>query len=93
MTLLSEEAESLREKVGLLESSRDEAETERASAEAEVAKLREESEHLARIAELRFFAGLSKEDVGKTLGMSRTTVGRRWRVARALLASYLEREL
>jgi RNA polymerase sigma factor (TIGR02999 family) len=39
----------------------------------------------SRIAELRFFGGLSLEETGETLGVSLTTVEREWQVARAWL--------
>jgi RNA polymerase sigma factor (TIGR02999 family) len=40
---------------------------------------------LARVVEWRFFAGLSVEDIAKTLDVSDRTVRRQWRAARALL--------
>ncbi|UPG91696.1 ECF-type sigma factor [Luteibacter aegosomaticola] len=43
----------------------------------------------AQIVTLRFFVGLSAEDIGATLGISPSTVQREWRVARA----WLQREL
>ena len=39
----------------------------------------------SRVAELRFFGGLSLEDISKTLGISRATVEREWQAARAWL--------
>jgi RNA polymerase sigma factor (TIGR02999 family) len=39
----------------------------------------------SRIAELRFFAGLSLEETGHALGISRATVERDWQAARAWL--------
>jgi RNA polymerase sigma factor (sigma-70 family) len=39
----------------------------------------------ARIVELRFFVGLSHEEVGKVLGISETTVKREWKTARIWL--------
>lgn len=39
----------------------------------------------AQIVELRFFAGLKMEEIGRLLGMSTTTVGRKWRTAQAWL--------
>jgi RNA polymerase sigma factor (TIGR02999 family) len=39
----------------------------------------------SRIAELRFFAGLSLEETGDTLGVSLATVERDWQAARAWL--------
>ena len=39
----------------------------------------------SRIAELRFFAGLSLEETGQVLGLSVATVERDWRAARAWL--------
>jgi RNA polymerase sigma factor (TIGR02999 family) len=39
----------------------------------------------SRIVELRFFGGLTEEEVADILGVSRTTVKREWRVARAVL--------
>lgn len=43
----------------------------------------------ARIVELRFFAGLTMEEVAVELGESESTVKRRWRVARAWLLDRL----
>ena len=39
----------------------------------------------ARVVELRFFGGLSLEETAETLGVSPSTVGREWRMARAWL--------
>jgi len=39
----------------------------------------------ARIVELRFFAGMSEEEIGEVLGISSRTVKRDWRVAKAWL--------
>ncbi len=39
----------------------------------------------ARIVELRYFAGLSMEETAETMGVSRSTVAREWRMARAWL--------
>ena len=46
---------------------------------------------LARLVELRFFAGLAHADVAACLGCSVRTVEERWRLARAWLRSELER--
>lgn len=47
----------------------------------------------ARIVELRFFAGLGREEIALVLGISSATVTRRWRMARAwLYRSLTERE-
>ena len=43
----------------------------------------------ARIVELRFFAGLTVEEIAAELGESESTVKRRWRVARAWLLDRL----
>jgi RNA polymerase sigma factor (sigma-70 family) len=43
------------------------------------------SPELARVVEWRFFAGLSVEDIAKTLEVSDRTVRRQWRAARAIL--------
>lgn len=42
-------------------------------------------ERMARIVQLRFFAGLSVEETGAALGVSERTVKREWNVARAWL--------
>ena len=44
----------------------------------------------ARIVELRFFAGLSVEELAKLLGASESSVRRDWRLARAWLQQQLE---
>jgi RNA polymerase sigma factor (TIGR02999 family) len=46
---------------------------------------------LARLVELRFFVGLSLEEVGAALGLSLATVKRRWREARTLLERAIAR--
>jgi RNA polymerase sigma-70 factor, ECF subfamily len=43
----------------------------------------------ARIVELRFFGGLTVEEVAETLDISPATVKRHWSVARAWLAREL----
>jgi len=45
---------------------------------------------LARVVELRFFTGLSTEEIGDVLGVTARTVKRDWRKARAFLARLLE---
>lgn len=42
-------------------------------------------ERQSRIVELRFFAGMSEEEVGNALGISARTVKRDWRIAKAWL--------
>lgn len=44
----------------------------------------------ARIVELRFFAGLSNEEVVAALGISESTIRREWRMARAWLRTHME---
>ena len=46
----------------------------------------------SQIAELRFFAGLSLEETGQALGISRATVERDWQAARAWLFRELSGE-
>ena len=48
------------------------------------------SERLARIVELRYFAGLSVEETGDVMDLSPRTVKRDWRKARAILFAALE---
>ena len=48
-------------------------------------KLAEDSPEKAEIVQLRFFAGLSHEEVAEILGVSIITVKRRWRYARVWL--------
>lgn len=44
----------------------------------------------ARIVELRYFAGLSMEDTAETMQISKSTVVREWRMARAWLRRHLD---
>ncbi|MEM9701290.1 MAG: ECF-type sigma factor [Planctomycetota bacterium] len=53
--------------------------------DAALSKLEREDPSLARLVELRFFAGLSVEDTAAALGSSPRTVKRRWAFARAWL--------
>lgn len=50
-----------------------------------LAELAEFDERKSRIAELRFFGGLSVEETGEVLGISPATVARDWQAARAWL--------
>jgi RNA polymerase sigma factor (TIGR02999 family) len=52
-------------------------------------RLQEMSAEAARIVECRFFGGMSVEETAEALGVSASTVKRRWRMARA----WLHREL
>jgi RNA polymerase sigma factor (TIGR02999 family) len=53
--------------------------------DAALRRLAEFDPRKGRIAELRFFGGLSLEEVGEVLGLSVATVERDWQVARAWL--------
>ena len=47
------------------------------------------SPRLAQLVELRYFAGLTMEEVAETLEVSLSTAERDWRVARAFLSNHL----
>ncbi|MEM1270929.1 MAG: sigma-70 family RNA polymerase sigma factor [Bacteroidota bacterium] len=53
----------------------------------ELAKL---DERQARVVELRFFGGLTHDEVAAVLGLSEPTVRRDWRAARAWLARWMK---
>ena len=53
-------------------------------------KLAKVKERFVQIAELHYFSGLTLEEVGKVLGVGRSTVVREWAQARAWLAVQLE---
>ena len=48
-------------------------------------------EQQGRIVEMRFFGGLSIEEIGEVLGVSRSTVKREWNVAKAWLSRQMTR--
>ena len=50
-----------------------------------LSRLAARDERAARIVECRFFGGLSADETAEALGLSRATVGRSWRLARAWL--------
>lgn len=50
------------------------------------------NERLARVVELRFFAGLSVEETAEVMNVSERTVKREWRKARAFLFDALKRQ-
>jgi len=54
-----------------------------------LARLAERDPRLGRIVELRFFAGLTEEEVAEVLGVSPRTVKRDWQVAKAWLRGAL----
>jgi RNA polymerase sigma factor (sigma-70 family) len=59
-----------------------------------LARLEEADPRAARVTELRFFAGLTEEEIAKELDVSEITVKRDWKFARAWLAAHLqEREV
>lgn len=55
-------------------------------------KLAEIDERKSQIVELRYFAGLSQEQTAEALGISRATLNREWRLAKAWLYTYLHNE-
>lgn len=57
--------------------------------DAALEELRELDEPLARVVEMRFFAGLTEQEVAAALGISDRTVRRQWEKARRLLATVL----
>ena len=54
-----------------------------------IQKLQAEKPHLAEIAMLRYFAGLSADETAAVLGVSPSTLAREWRFARAWLVRHL----
>jgi RNA polymerase sigma factor (TIGR02999 family) len=54
-------------------------------------QLEGEDPHAAEVTRLRFFAGLSVEEVAAALGISERSVHREWAFARARLLQFLER--
>jgi RNA polymerase sigma factor (sigma-70 family) len=46
---------------------------------------------LARVVEMRYFAGMSEEEIGTALGINERTVRRDWERARLYLYSALQR--
>ena len=54
-----------------------------------IQKLQQEKPHLAEIAMLRYFAGLSADETAAVLGISASTLAREWRFARAWLVRRL----
>ncbi len=52
-------------------------------------RLYAQSERLGKLVELRFFAGLSRQDAAEALGISEATATRMWRVAKAELTRQL----
>ena len=54
-----------------------------------IKELHSEKPHLAEIAMLRYFAGLSTDETAAVLGISASTLAREWRFARAWLARRL----
>ena len=47
------------------------------------------SERAHRVVEMRYFGGMTEDEVGEVLGVSVPTVKRDWRTARAFLHKYL----
>ena len=45
---------------------------------------------LARLVEMRFFGGMSEDEIAEALGISKRTVSREWNKARALLLTLVE---
>ncbi len=54
-------------------------------------RLAEHDADQARIVELRFFAGLSVDEVAHVMGVSARTIKREWRMAKAWLFRELQR--
>jgi len=52
-------------------------------------KLREWDARQAKVVELRYFGGLSLDEIGEALGVSKRSVSRDWNMARAWLSAFL----
>ena len=52
-------------------------------------RLGQDDERAARVVELRFFGGQSVEETARILGLGKATVVRKWRFAKAWLATRL----
>lgn len=57
--------------------------------EEALVKLEQTDERAARVVELRYFAGLAPEQIAELLGVTRRTIDRDWRYARAFLHAAL----
>jgi RNA polymerase sigma factor (TIGR02999 family) len=55
-------------------------------------ELARHSGRVAKVVELRFFAGLTEDETAAVLGVARPTVTRDWRAARAWLSDWLRRD-
>lgn len=78
-----------------LSSHGDEAETDDVAIDALVLndaldRLAIEDERAAKVVELRYYAGLSVEQIADSMGLTRRTITRDWEFARAYLRSTLE---
>jgi RNA polymerase sigma factor (TIGR02999 family) len=58
--------------------------------EEALTRLEQTDPRAARVVELRYFAGLSPEQIAELLGLTRRTIDRDWRYARAFLHTSLE---
>ena len=58
--------------------------------EAALEKLEAHDERLARVVELRFFAGLTVPEVAEIVGVTTRTIEKDWRLARARLSRFLK---
>jgi RNA polymerase sigma factor (TIGR02999 family) len=58
--------------------------------DAALTALEQADARAARVVELRYFAGLSLEQVGETLGLARRTIDRDWRFARAFIKARMD---
>ena len=55
-------------------------------------RMEESDPDLAEIVRLRYFSGLSLDDVSEVTGIPLRTLGRKWRFARAQMRSYLDQQ-
>jgi RNA polymerase sigma factor (TIGR02999 family) len=58
--------------------------------DAALEALEQNDARAAKVVELRYFGGLSLEQVAATLGLTRRTIDRDWRFARAFIKTHLE---